>query len=546
MAIFEIRGADGIVYEVDAPDEKAALGGFQRMMSAPYQPGNITFTEGDTKPGVQGYSREISPEEFAKDDAEIAAKRAQAAKPSTFERVMRGVDDAVRSVASGMTFGLADEIVAGGKAALGQGSYGENVAQERARDAEISPWLRIPAEIAGGVATGTGLARGGLTLLNATKPTMGSMVGRGAAEGAGYGALSGFGHGEGLEDSLAGAGRGAVVGGALGAGAGVVGAKMAQGTARKAIPAKEALKEQSSAAYDAARKAGLTVTPESFDNAIRRIGGKAIAEGIDKDLHPMATAALRRLMGSRGKPLTLPELDTLRQILRDAASSNSAGERRIAKKLVEKFDDYLNDLTPKDVKSADALRAVPALNKARDLWSRFRKAEVVEGLVERARTRAAGQFSGSGFENALRTEFRQLALNERRMRTFTREEQEAIRRVANGGKLENFMRFIGRFAPTGVVSAAGGAYLGGTIGGTLGGTVGAAALPAIGLGARGVATAMTNRNAQAVSDLIRSGGVMPPPSLTPGQLSALQGMLLGGAEQGHHSPLPFGLLSPGR
>ena len=49
------------------------------------------------------------------------------------------------------------------------------------------------------------------------------------------------------------------------------------------------------------------------------------------------------------------------------------------------------------------------------------------------RLNRAAQFSGSGFENALRTEFRNLAQNPKRLRGFSAEEQAAIRRVARGG-----------------------------------------------------------------------------------------------------------------
>src|SRR5690554_697926 len=35
MAIFEIEGPDGAIYEVDAPDEQSAIAGFQQMIGAP-------------------------------------------------------------------------------------------------------------------------------------------------------------------------------------------------------------------------------------------------------------------------------------------------------------------------------------------------------------------------------------------------------------------------------------------------------------------------------------------------------------------------------
>lgn len=66
------------------------------------------------------------------------------------------IDDAVRAIASGMTFGYADELAAkmgeltgiGGK----KGDYEGNLAAQRARDTEIPAAINIPGQIAGGVA----------------------------------------------------------------------------------------------------------------------------------------------------------------------------------------------------------------------------------------------------------------------------------------------------------------------------------------------------------------------------------------------------------
>src|SRR5262245_32877351 len=68
--------------------------------------------------------------------------------------VLGYVDDAVRAIASGATFGFADEFAAKMDELTGRGgSYEENLARERARDAGIPAGIRIPGEIAGAVAS---------------------------------------------------------------------------------------------------------------------------------------------------------------------------------------------------------------------------------------------------------------------------------------------------------------------------------------------------------------------------------------------------------
>src|SRR3990167_3457430 len=81
-------------------------------------------------------------------------------------------DMMARTVASGATFGLADEAAAGMNTLTGGKPYSENLAAERARDASIPPAVRMTGELAGGALTGMGLGRQGVTMLNAARPTI--------------------------------------------------------------------------------------------------------------------------------------------------------------------------------------------------------------------------------------------------------------------------------------------------------------------------------------------------------------------------------------
>lgn len=146
-----------------------------------------------------------------------------------------GVDNFGRSLASGATFGFADEIAAAGDATvgpavdwalgkLGMGKtntstaptwgerYSQNLESERAQDktyATEHPGWDIGGKVVGGV---TGAI--------ATLPRFllqGVGIGRSAATGAGLGAVSGFGEGEGgFGDRTLNAAKGGAIGGVLG------------------------------------------------------------------------------------------------------------------------------------------------------------------------------------------------------------------------------------------------------------------------------------------------------------------------------------------
>lgn len=280
------------------------------------------------------------------------------------------------------------------------------------------------------------------------------------------------------------------------------------GRVSEAAPTKEALGEAATAAYKRADESGVVVTPESFGALKSKITDQMERDGIDPTLHPDSTAALKRITDSDGS-LSLQKLETLRRVASDAEGSIKPADQRLAGKMVDEIDDYIDSLTESDVVAGDATKA-KALKEARGLYSRKMKAEELDRLVERAKL-SAPNFSGSGMENALRTEFRSLAKNERKMRRFTKEEQEAIKQVAKGGTTENIMRMFGKFAPTGAVSS----IISGTIGAAIGGPAGAALVPAAGLGARYAATRLTMRNADRANEIVRRGPM-------PAQIEAAQ------------------------
>lgn len=292
--------------------------------------------------------------------------------------------------------------------------------------------------------------------------------------------------------------------------AGAVGAGMAAGLRRGKIPpapSREALKAKSKTLYDAAKTEGLVLEQPAFAKAVDDITTAATNAGIDPAIHTKAYAALKRLNDAKGMAPTLDEVDTLRQIAGQAAKSNEPAERYMAGLIIDKLDDFMVNLKPRDVLSGgDPKKAIKYITEARKAWKIQRKAEVIEDIFQKVAD-TTSKYSASGRENAFRVAFRQLATNKNKMRMFTPEEQAAIRKVAQGGPIENTLRFFGKFAPTGVMSTAIGSGTGAVIGGALGVPgVGAVALPTLAAGARQGAKAMTENNAAFADALVRSGG----------------------------------------
>lgn len=133
---------------------------------------------------------------------------------SDIDHAFAFADDFVRSVASGATFGFADELAALGESATGGGTFDEELAKQRARDRAIGGKTRIAGELTGGIISTLAflpvkfLEAGGF-LANTAK---------GALLGGTSGAVSGAGFAEGdLGSRLQGAQSGAILGAPLGA-----------------------------------------------------------------------------------------------------------------------------------------------------------------------------------------------------------------------------------------------------------------------------------------------------------------------------------------
>jgi hypothetical protein len=483
MPIFELQAPDGSTYEVDAPDQGRAVAAFKKMSTpaaapqAEQAPSRISGFNAGVASGLTGnFSDELFAGAMTPIEMGIAAAKGTDAGKGIGERISAG--------------------------------YGRALEKNRALEKEAraqSPVASTVGDVAGGLITGGALMKGGATLLNAAKPTLPSMVGRGAAEGAAYGGVYGFGAGEGIEDRTSRAGIAAAFGAGTGGVLGGVAARGARKAAEATVPSSATLKSDATKAYKAADDAGLAVSQKSFSGAVDDIAAEAKKAGIDRTIHPNATAAIGRLReAADAGDQTLSELDILRRVAQGAAGSVVKDERRIGRLVIEKLDDYVNGLKPGDVVAGNAKAGVEAIKDARALWTKKSKAEVLEALVEKAKN-SAPNFSGSGMENALRTQFRQLANNPNRMRQFSPAEQAAIKKVARGGPIENIARALGKFAPTGIVSTA----LGGGVGFQLGGPVGAGALLAAGAAGRTTAKALTKRNAAIADLLVRSGGNMP-------------------------------------
>lgn len=304
--------------------------------------------------------------------------------------------------------------------------------------------------------------------------------------------------------------------------------RSAKQAAEKSVPTVESLKSQAAELYDDAERLGVTASQQQTQGLAQDMRAIAQQEGLISptgrvsEAYPKAREALRMLDDYGQGTMNVPQMQTVRKVLADAAGSPDSAERRIASIMLSRFDDFTSPLAPQ-------------LGEARMLYARALRGNQLETLRELAGSRA-GQFTGSGYENALRTEYRKLnnRIIEGKERGWTPDQQEAIRRVAEGNLLANSLRQVGKIAPTGVVSMGLGGGLpymiGNSIGGpALGSILGASSMGS-GLLARDAATRLGIKNAMLAELLARSGGRVAYQPTAPNRWAQMLGAALGGQQ----------------
>lgn len=493
MAIFEIQGPDGQVYEVDAPDENSALQAFQGM-------GNTAAPSQQTESGYgsQIFSGLLEGATGALGAPVDLVNNLLVAPAAAGINYVFGTDIQPSQTPLGGSAGLRQGLAISPESNSGGEQFARRVAQSVGGAAPFAAGANSAGQVASILATGLGGGVGGAAAQQIAPDNIGAEI------------------------------AGELIGG-LGTGAAISGLanRSARQAAEKAAPSIEELKTQASDLYAQAEARGVVADPAMTTRLadditkIARDNELITPTGRIAEAYPKAREALQLMRDYAGYDMNPTQMQVIRETLADAAFGTDGKEGRIAKKMLSAFDDFVSPLAPE-------------LAEARKVSSRYLKA----GTLERARELAgarAGQFTGSGFENALRTEYRNL---DRRIikgqeQGWSPEQIQAIQNVSRGTPMQNAARNIGKLAPTGVVSAGLGSgvpfMIGNAIGGPALGAASAASTMGAGFAGRELATRMGLRNAEVAELLARSGGSLPNssnPAITEAVIQALIGSQL--------------------
>ena len=431
-----------------------------------------------------------------------------------------------------MTFGLigdeASAAVAGTGAALVPGGKGFQEAYADRRDFERqqeavlerdNPGLALGAEI-GGALAGAVTPLGAIGTLG-RGASMPARIAASSAAGAGMAGTYGFTEGEGLENRGELAREGAKLGALIGGVAPMVGAgvqrladrrasHVAIRDAAKGAPTSAQLRAQGNAAYQAIDDANVQIRPETLARTREATLNNLRANtGFDELPGPGSltpnSARTMQIMGEAGERMAqeptaaLPfrSLDQMRRQAGAAAGNvTNKTDARAGMEIIQGLDDMVRNLGPDDVVSGDVQTLQELLPKARDIWSRMTRSQLIDDAIE------AGQDYLSGSASGIRNQFRSILRNDKLSRGFSEAEKAAMRRVINGSIPEQILNLLGGgLGQLGQIGAGFG----------LGGMPGALAGAATAAAARRASEAVTGRNAEIVRALIANGGLQSLP-----------------------------------
>lgn len=430
-----------------------------------------------------------------------------------------------RSVLQGTTFGAGDEIVAGGTA-LGrkiiQGDdrklsdiYTQELERERSRLGQFreeAPVASTVAEIGGAIAVP----------LQAPK-TLGGAIGVGAGTGAAYGFLSGEGGAaQRAEDAAISAGMGGVLGGGFKAISDIIGSsysgylqkKAAKAVSQKDARAVEDLYNEANDLYERAKASGAKIDPDEYEKFVNETI-KKVSGGFDFNLIkggiPSSASVVKAMESKIGQEVGLNDLEAIYQLAQmPAGKVTDKAEQRAAQIIKSGVDDFLSGLTPAQVTKGVAAPAVKNFFDARNLWTRMRKTEEIQNIINTAKE---GGYAG-GFESGIKTQFGKIIrdYNKGKKGNFTKDEIEIMKQIQTGtptGRILAGISYLG-FSPSGgrTVPFGGlvtGALAGGTVGGPVGALAGAAIEAGVTTSLRAVRELNLETQVRLYQDLISSG-----------------------------------------
>ncbi len=264
-------------------------------------------------------------------------------------------------------------------------------------------------------------------------------------------------------------------------------------------PSVQALKEAYVTAKESPEVAAVQIKPEAAARNADITKAELNKEWLDPNLAPKTHYILDKLQNPpEGATVTMANVDSARRLLGRMAGrgDEEAAAASIAKK---KLDEWVGGVGQADVLAGNPALAQGIMQEGRQNYAAGKLGEALDARIAKAELQAGGTYSGLNQQNAIRQKVAQF-LNSDESRGLNLTQRAAAEEVVKGTAPENVTRFVAN-----MLGGGGGLGIPGTAaaGHLIAGPAGMAA-PAIGFGLNRLGAVMKGRQAERLSELIRS------------------------------------------
>lgn len=220
----------------------------------------------------------------------------------------------------------------------------------------------------------------------------------------------------------------------LGLGSGMIGGRLVGPRAPAPVTTQQ-LADQATAAYSAARDAGVRFTKESVADLAQQIRTSISSTDniqFNKKLHPRINTALEEFDAviARDEPISFSEMEMLRRLTNTARRVADPDQNRLGGLIIDEIDNFVQNPPANAIAAGNIDIAGPAIQNARQIYRRKAQGQELEYLVDRARNKAGadGGLTAAG----LRAEFTRVVNNPRLLRRFDPQIQNLMKEFARG------------------------------------------------------------------------------------------------------------------
>jgi len=210
------------------------------------------------------------------------------------------------------------------------------------------------------------------------------------------------------------------------------------------------VKQRASRAYNVMDESGVVLKPESTTKMLSDVR-QSLA---DARMIPNSDAAktvnntlddITNMVNKEGVSFTT--LEKMREKVNDLRMAPDGNVKRLGGVAISRIDDFISNLTGKDlIAGKEGIdKAVKNVMSARKDWRNASRASILEDALDVAAAKALDPKASES--ELIRRGFINIAADKTKMKSFTKQEQNLIKSVAEGGLLDPLLSVVARFSP---------------------------------------------------------------------------------------------------